>query len=129
MTEAGRGRVRILWTTTARACLRALPTKVRRGLLEKADELYECDDPRRVHKPLVGPLAGCYRITYGRYRAVYTVEEGAMKGGKSEVVVTIIFIAAGIRRERSRDDVYRVAKKIVELGLIEIDDEGEAGGN
>ena len=67
---SGEPRIRIQWTDTAKKCLEKLPRKVRRGLLEKADALRECDDPRNVHKPLRGPLRGLYRITYARYRAV-----------------------------------------------------------
>lgn len=117
--ESPKHRIRIQWTATAKACLKKLPPKVRKGLLEKADELYGCEDPRKVHKPLSGPLQGYYRITYSRYRAVYTVSEEEIAGGDSLITITVRFVAAGVRKEHSRDDVYRVAKKIVELGLVD----------
>jgi mRNA-degrading endonuclease RelE of RelBE toxin-antitoxin system len=60
----------VYWTETARQCLRKLPKPVRGGLLDKADELATCDDPR----------------------------------------------AAGIRKEHSRDDVYRLAMRIIDQG-------------
>ena len=113
-------RVRIQWTETAKNCLKRLPKKVRAGLLDKADELYTCSDPRQAHKPLVGPLAGYYRITYSRYRAIYSVETDEIANGDSLVTVTILFVAAGIRKEHSREDVYKVAQKIVEMGLIDL---------
>lgn len=111
----GSRQVRILWTQTARDSLKALPRKVRQGLLDKADQLYDCDEPKRVHKPLRGPLAHHYRITYDRYRAIYTVDESRMAGGEVQIKITII--AAGIRREHSRKDIYNVAKRLVEFGL------------
>ncbi|MBL8963502.1 MAG: hypothetical protein KF787_01650 [Phycisphaeraceae bacterium] len=123
MTDRPRRRVRILWTSTAKECLKNLPKKVRAGLLTKADELYECEDPRKVHKPLTGPLAEYYRITYSRYRAIYRVEEETIASGDVLLNITVLFVAAGIRREQSKEDVYRVAQKIVELGLAKIDDE------
>lgn len=120
MTEAGGDaprppKVRIYWTETAKQSLKKLPSKVRRGLLEKADGLATSTDPRAAHKPLVGPLSGCYRITYGRYRAIYTVRDDA--DGVSLTFV-VIFVAAGIRREHSKDDIYRLAKKLIDWDLL-----------
>lgn len=114
-------RVRVVWTETAVECLRKLPKKVRAGLLGKADELAACDDPRRAHKPLVGPLQGYYRITYSRYRAVYRVTEDRIVNGETVVTIEVCFVAAGKRNEHSKDDVYRLAEKIVEMGIVEVD--------
>jgi mRNA-degrading endonuclease RelE of RelBE toxin-antitoxin system len=112
-------RVRILWTTTAKECLKALAPKVQRGLIEKADELEDCSDPKSAHKPLVGPLKGYYRITYSRYRAVYRVDEEPIANGDVLVTITVTFVACGKREEHSREDVYRVAQKLVETGIID----------
>lgn len=112
-------RVTIRWTDTAVAALKALPAKVRQGLLAKADQLLTCD-PREVHKPLTGPLQGYYRITYARYRAVYTVQEEVLADGTQVWHLIVVFIAAGIRKERSKDDIYRVAERLVRL----LDDQG-----
>jgi len=114
-------RVTIKWTDTAKAGLRQLPKAVRRGLLRKADLLYHADDPggpQSPHKPLTGPLQGYYRITHGRYRAIYTVKKRQTRQGEVRWHIHIIFIAAGIRKERSKDDVYRLAHKLVKLGLV-----------
>jgi len=124
MSESKR-RVRIQWTDTAKDCLKKLPPKVQRGLIEKADELYGCADPKRAHKPLTGPLGGFYRITYSRFRAVYKVENDELANGDVLITVTITFVAAGKRSEHSKDDVYRVAQKLVELGLIDARDPDE----
>ncbi len=113
--------VTIQWTTTAKEALRGLPKKVAKGLLDKAEELYKCEDPKTAHKPLTGPLKGNYRITYARYRAVYSVEEEDIANGDVFVHIRVLFVAAGIRKERSKKDVYAVAQKIVELGVVNID--------
>ena len=122
MTEQRRTRVVIQWTTTAKECLRALPLDARKGLLKKADKLYESMDPRTANKPLRGPLSGFYRITFSRYRAIYCVEEEELASGDVLIQIRVLFIVAGIRKGRSREDVYKVAERIVELGLIQIDD-------
>jgi mRNA interferase RelE/StbE len=44
-----------------------------------------------------------------RYRIIYRVERA---------IVTIIVVAAGIRKEGSREDIYRVAEKLLRLGLL-----------
>ena len=116
-------RVSIQWTETAKESLRQLPKKVRRGILEKADRLADGGDPRDSCKPLTGPLQGYYRIVYSRYRAIFSVEEQRLADGGSVLHLTVLFIAAGIRREFDRNDVYKVAKKLVEQGLAgEVDD-------
>ena len=119
-------RVTIQWTETARSGLAKLPRKVRRGLLDKANELKGSDDPRDSHKPLKGSLSGYYRICYSRYRAVYTVSEKPGPGGGSRLRIFILFVAVGIRKEGDKKDIYRLAKKLVDLGLIEPDPEGES---
>ena len=119
-------RVRIQWTQTALKSLRKLPKKVQRGLLEKADELMRYD-PRRAHKPLTGPLQGCYRITYARYRAIYRVDEESKARGRTTVQLSVLFITAGIRKEHDRNDVYRLAEKLVRL--LSDDDQATGKGN
>lgn len=115
-------RVELKWTSTARAQLAALPPKVRKGLIAKADELIDCEDPRSAHKALVGPLAQFYRITYARYRAVYSVDEEVLANGDLCVRIRITFVAAGMRKEQDKKDIYKIAEKMVNLGLIEMPD-------
>lgn len=111
-------RVSIAWTTTAKRGLGNLPKKVQRGLLEKIDELAGCD-PRAGNKPLIGPLQGCYRIVYSRYRAVYRVEEEKLANGETLIHLKVLFIAVGIRKERDKKDVYKLAEKLIRLTLPE----------
>lgn len=112
-------RVTIQWTQTARDGLAKLPQKVRRGLLDKVNELRNAEDPSAVHKPLTGPLQGYHRITYSRYRAVYSVEKETLASGDILHHFKIRFVAVGIRKESDKKDVYRLAKKLLELGLID----------
>lgn len=112
-------KVRVQWTATAVGLLRKLPAKVRRGLLSKGDELAAGGDPRKRYKALAGPLKGYYRIPFGRYRAIYTVEEEKRAGRVKLLHLKVVFIAAGIRKERDRKDIYRLAEKIVKLTLDE----------
>lgn len=112
-------RTSIQWTETAKESLKRLPLKVRRGLLSKADELAQCEDPRKHCKPLTGPLQGYYRIVYSRYRAIFTVEEETLAGGRLQLHLKVIFVVAGARKEFDRNDVYKVALKLVEHVLPE----------
>lgn len=112
-------RVSIKWTDSAIESLKALPKKVRKGILDKADEILKSGDPRKHYKPLIGPLSGHYRIVYSRYRTVFKVEEEKTDSGDVLLHLTVIFIAAGIRKELDKNDIYRVAKKLVETVLNE----------
>jgi mRNA-degrading endonuclease RelE of RelBE toxin-antitoxin system len=113
-------RVSIKWTHTAKESLKALPPKVRKGLLEKANELAEGADPRERCKPLTGPLQGYYRVVQGRYRAIFSVREEKLVSGDVFLHLVVIFIAAGIRKELDKKDVYRVAQKLVESVLPDL---------
>src|SRR5438132_7337165 len=95
-------RITIQWTETAKQSLRKLPTKVRAGIIAKADELIACNDPKRAYKPLHGLLQGFYRITYGRNRAIYTAEEEELANADVIVRVKILFVAVGIRKEHDK---------------------------
>ena len=119
-------RVTIQWTETAKQGLAKLPRKVRKGLLEKADLLYECDDPSTAHKPLVGPLQGYYRIGYSRYRAIYSVEKDTLPNGDILVYIKIRFVVVGIRKEGDKRDVYNFALRLLDLGVLEPDEDDES---
>ena len=112
-------RVEIRWTDTAKRCLRGLPTKVRKGLLNKADELIASGEPESAHKALLGPLAGHYRITYGRYRAIYRVDKQELPSGDVLLRIVVTFVFAGIRKDGDKKDVYVLAQKLYRLGIIQ----------
>lgn len=100
-------------------------------MLDKARRLQDCDDPREAHKALTGPLAHYYRITYARYRAIYTVSEETLANGDSRVLITVCFVACGLRKEGDKKDVYRLAKNILKYGGFgdpEVGDDSEPDG-
>ena len=67
-------------------------------------------DPEKQGKPLREDLLGfrSLRVIGQRYRIIYSIEPGAR---------TVHIVAAGIRREGARDDIYQLAQKLVRLGL------------
>jgi len=68
-------------------------------------------DPELRGKPLDDDLAGyrSVRAVGQRYRIIYRVERS---------IVTVVVVAAGIRKAGSREDIYRVAEKLIRLGLL-----------
>lgn len=99
-----------------------MPIKVKKGIFAKIGELAD-SDPRQAGKALVGPFQGMRRVTYGRYRAIFNVEEEHIASGDVLIHVTVRVIAVGIRKERDKKDIYKVAQKLVELGLIRAQEE------
>lgn len=114
-------RVIVQWTTTAKKHLATLPPKVRRGLLDKVNILRNSGDPTKGQKTLTGRLQGYYRVTYGRYRLVYSVEEETLANGDKLIHVRVVVVAVGLRKALDRGDIYNVAMKLIELGLIDGD--------
>ncbi len=89
--------------------LKIADRRIQEKLLERMTAL--AGDPELQGKPLGDDLAG-YRSVHAvgqRYRIIYRVERSA---------VVVIVVAAGIRKEGSREDVYRVAAKLIRLGLL-----------
>jgi mRNA interferase RelE/StbE len=70
------------------------------------------EDPDRQGKPLVAELSGfrSIRAAGQRYRIIYKII-------RKQVVVVIV--AAGIRKEGSKKDIYQLAKKLLKLKLVE----------
>jgi mRNA interferase RelE/StbE len=59
-----------------RAIAERLPEAVTAAVLEFCDAAL-ADNPRRVGKPLFGPLAGCHGARRGTYRIVYRIDEAS----------------------------------------------------
>lgn len=112
-------RVTLQWTEAARKSLAKLPPKVRRGLLDKAGELQSASEPADANKPLIGPLKGYYRICYSRYRLLYTIEKKPTRNGKIVIHIIIRFVLAGVRKEGDKKDIYRLAQKLFDLGILD----------
>jgi len=84
--------------------------RIRSRIAEVIDRLAE--DPDRQGKPLVAELSGfrSIRAVGQRYRIIYKII-------KKQVVVVIV--AAGIRKEGHKKDIYQLAKKLLKLKLVE----------
>jgi mRNA interferase RelE/StbE len=117
-------RVTIQWTETSKKLLLKLPKKDARGIYQKIDSLRQ-SDPRKAGKALIGPFRGLRRLTYGRYRAIFVAEEEKLASGVTLLRAKVTVVAVGIRKERDKHDVYRVAKKLIELGLLKLQDAEE----
>ncbi len=67
-------------------------------------------DPEQKGKPLWDELSGLrsIRAMGQRYRILYMVDKS---------VVTVYVVAVGIRKDGDRSDVYRLAQKLVRLGI------------
>lgn len=99
----------ILWTQTALEMLAGIgDRRIRQQMFDTSKRLEA--DPEKQGKPLREGLMGfrSLRVIGQRYRLIFSIDSEA---GLVHVV------AAGLRREGSRDDVYRLAQKLVRLGL------------
>lgn len=83
--------------------------RTRSSVVRRIDTLAE--EPSKQGKPLRGWLSGygSVRAAGQRYRVVYRVDSEKRR-------VTVYMV--GIRKEGSRQDVYALAKRLVERGLI-----------
>ena len=83
--------------------------RVQEKILERMTAL--ANDPELQGKALGDDLAGyrSIRAVGQRYRIIYRVDR---------LIVTVVVVAAGIRKEGSREDIYRVAAKLIRLGLL-----------
>lgn len=82
--------------------------RIQSKIVERIDAL--AHDPEKQGKALWNELAGfrSLRAVGQRYRIVYRVERE---------IVTVVVVAMGIRKEGDRKDIYRLAEKLVKLGL------------
>ena len=68
-------------------------------------------NPEKKGKPLTKKLAGLRSIhVAGRYRIIYKTDKGS---------AVVWIITTGIRKEGDQKDIYRVAKKLLKLGLLD----------
>ena len=104
-------RYRVLLTSEAVGMLRGISDqRIRSQIARRIERL--SDDPEIQGKPLTGLLIGyrSLRAAGQRYRIVYRVDRGEVR---------VIVVAVGIRREGGRRDIYRLAQRLVRLGLVE----------
>ncbi len=115
---AAKAKWQIEVTSTALEMLASIKdTRTKKQIANKIDDL--ATNPEQLGKPLEGELTGYHstRAAQQRYRIIYRIDEGK---------VTVYVVAAAIRREGHKTDVYALAKKLVQAGLLDIDsDEDE----
>ncbi len=102
---------RIVLTLTARSMLAAIPDRrTRERIRDRIDGLVS--EPDLQGKALLGELKGyrSLRATGQRYRIVYRVHQ---------TQVEVLVVAVGRRAEGSRQDIYRLAQRLLRLRLLE----------
>jgi mRNA interferase RelE/StbE len=101
---------KILITDTCLALIEKIPDKkIRRTILKRIEGLSE--EPDKQGNMLVKDLSGFRSIhAAGRYRIIYKVD-------KQTVIIYIL--AAGIRKQGDKKDIYKIAKKLVNAGLLD----------
>ncbi len=84
--------------------------RVQEAIRQRIDGLAR--DPGKQGKPLLGELRGfrSVRAVGQRYRIIYRVY-------KDRVEVHVV--AVGLRREGDREDIYRLAQRLLRLRLVE----------
>jgi len=104
-------RYRILITETCISLIKKLSDKkIQRTILDLIDQLSE--EPDKQGKYLVQDLSGFRSVhAAGRYRIIYKID-------KKTVIVYVL--AAGIRKEGDKKDIYKVAKKLLNAGLLDL---------
>jgi mRNA interferase RelE/StbE len=102
---------RLVLTPTARSMLAAImDRRTRERIRDRIDGL--AVDPELQGKALLGELKGyrSLRAAGQRYRIVYRVHQAH---------VEVLVIAIGRRAEGAREDIYRLAQRLLRLRLIE----------
>lgn len=98
-------------TETAVKMLRDITDmRIRRKILDIIADLKVQPDVKG--KPLIGELAGfrSIRAVGQRYRILYRLES-------TQVIVYVI--AVGIRKEGDKGDIYKLAQRLMRLGLLD----------
>ena len=58
---------------------------------------------------------------------IYTVVEESLPTGDVIQYLKIKFVAVGIRKEGDKGDIYRLAQKLIEFGIINVDGDDDEG--
>lgn len=103
---------RILITDTCLNLIKRIrDKKIQRAIMDRIHKL--SDEPKKQGKSLVKDLSGFRSIhAAGRYRLIYKIDNQA---------VIIYVIAAGIRKEGDKKDIYEIARKLLNAGLLDLD--------
>ena len=101
---------RVFLTPTAQRLLDGVSDRrIRQQIRDRINGLVQ--DPEQQGKPLQGECLGYHslRAVGQRYRVIYRVDRGR---------VIVIIVAVGLRKEGDRQDVYRLAEKLIRLRLV-----------
>lgn len=102
---------RVALTPTASSMLSPIND---RGIQEPIRDRIEglAHDPHLQGKPLLGELTGYQRVRAAaqRYRIIYRVQLGRIE---------VLVVAIGLRREGDREDIYRLAQRLLRLRLLD----------
>ena len=101
---------RILITDTCLRLIGKIPDKkIQRSILDRIQKL--SDEQEKQGKKLVKDLSGFLSVhAAGRYRIIYKIDKRT---------VIIYVLAAGIRKEGDKKDIYKIAKKLLDAGLMD----------
>jgi mRNA interferase RelE/StbE len=99
-------------TDTCLSLVEKIPDKrIQQTILNRIDGL--SDEPDKQGKKLVEKLSEFRSIhAAGRYRIIYKID-------KQTVIIYVL--AAGIRKEGDKKDIYEIAKKLLNAGLMNLD--------
>jgi mRNA interferase RelE/StbE len=87
--------------------------KIQRTILNRIEKLSE--EPNNQGKMLVKELSEFRSIhAAGRYRIIYKVD-------KQTVIVYLL--AAGIRKQGDKKDIYQITKKLLKAGLLDLEND------
>ncbi|MFW6180633.1 MAG: type II toxin-antitoxin system RelE family toxin [Spirochaetota bacterium] len=99
----------IRYSPTAHAMLQSIhPADHREAIVKRIRQLEH--DPEKQGKALVSEMKGFRSLAVIRYRVIYTVDRGR---------VLVYIVAAGIRKEGDKKDIYELAKRLLRKGLLE----------
>ncbi len=104
-------RYRVVLTLTAKSMLAAITDRsTRERIRERIDGL--ALDPELQGKALLGEFQGyrSLRAAGQRYRIIYRI---------FQTRVEVLVVAVGRRAEGSREDIYRLAQRLLRLRLLE----------
>ena len=103
---------KILITETCLTLIKKIADKkIRRTILNRIESL--SDEPDKQGKMLVRELSGLRSIhAAGRYRILYKVDKRT---------VIIYVLATGIRKQGDKKDIYKIARKLLSAGLLDLD--------
>lgn len=106
---------RVRLVREAKEMLRKIGKKFGKNTYESLrDLIQELEfNPEQRGEALSGQLHGLYSLHYSRFRVIYRIHEGS---------AVVLVLAAGWHESGSRKDIYRILERMVESGILDIED-------